>query len=146
MKRLARFVAPGGHLHIYLYRMPEIRWHRGVLRLVSAARQRTVKKAHWLPQALLSACGCPVDRRRPALLLPAACARTRRLANLLPLKTYADYPFMVLVDDQFDRFSAPIVRRFTRAQVQTMLEQGGLEHVVTLPITAGSGTGADPAQ
>jgi hypothetical protein len=52
---------------------------------------------------------------------------------LLTDRTYADYPFGVLVNDQFDRFSAPIERRFTAAQVRAMLEVAGLEDVVVLP-------------
>ena len=49
------------------------------------------------------------------------------------LKTYADYPFAVLVNDQFDRFSAPLENRYTRAEVTAMLEQAGLEAVDVMP-------------
>jgi len=51
--------------------------------------------------------------------------RARPLAEALPLKTYADYPFAVLVNDQFDRFSAPLERRYRREEVQAMLAGGG---------------------
>jgi hypothetical protein len=58
--------------------------------------------------------------------------RLRRLAEAFPLKTYADYPFGVLVNDQFDRLSAPLERRYTRADVHAMLEEAGLSDVQVL--------------
>jgi hypothetical protein len=51
----------------------------------------------------------------------------------------------VLVNDQFDRFSAPVEQRFTRAQVQDMLEGAGLEDVVTLPNHGCLGDGRKPS-
>jgi hypothetical protein len=43
------------------------------------------------------------------------------------MKQYAAYPFRVCVNDQFDRFSAPIENRYTRAEVLSWLERAGLE-------------------
>ena len=51
----------------------------------------------------------------------------------MPLKTYADYPFSVLVNDQFDRFSAPLERRYTADEVRGALTAAGLEDLVVLP-------------
>jgi len=59
--------------------------------------------------------------------------RSRALAAGLPLKTYADYPFAVLVNDQFDRFSAPLERRFTADEVRRALSDADLEDVIVLP-------------
>jgi hypothetical protein len=138
---------PGGHLHVYLYWVPERGWHRAVLRFVSAARRVTVRTPHPLLHALcypLSA-GlwlCCVEPYR----LMRARPRTARLAAGLPLKVYADYPFAVLVNDQFDRFSAPIEQRFTRPQVQAMLEGAGLEEVVVMPNHGWIGDGRMPVE
>ncbi len=131
---LVPFVSPGGHLHVYLYWVPEIRWHRHVLRLVSAARIVTVR----LPYRMLHRlCLALSGGLWVAVVLPYRAMRNRttagRLASALPLKTYADYPFAVLVNDQFDRFSAPIEQRFTEPRVKTMLARAGLEDVVTIP-------------
>jgi hypothetical protein len=60
--------------------------------------------------------------------VPAA----RRLAEELPLKTYADYPFGVLVNDQFDRFSAPIEHRFDEDQARALLANAGCVDVTSL--------------
>jgi len=130
---LVPFVAPGGYLHVYLYWVPEVGWHRSVLRFVTAARRVTVG----LPHPLLHALCYPLAAAlRLGVVVPYRCLRTRPraawLAQGLPLKTYADYPFGVLVNDQFDRFSAPIEQRFTSAQVRVMLERAGLQEVVTI--------------
>ena len=131
---LVPFVSVGGHLHVYLYWLPALRWHREVLRLLTAARRVTVK----LPYRVLHELCYPLSA---ALWLGAVAPRrflrsrprAAWLTNALPLKAYAEYPFGVLVNDQFDRFSAPIEQRFTRAQVHVMLERAGLDRVVTVP-------------
>ena len=66
---------------------------------------------------------------------------TRGLAESLPLKQYASYPFSVCVNDQFDRFSAPIERRYTRAQVRGWFERAGMEEVAVRPHYGWVGTG-----
>jgi SAM-dependent methyltransferase/GT2 family glycosyltransferase/uncharacterized protein YbaR (Trm112 family) len=134
LRKLVPLLSLGGHLHVYLYWVPEYRWHRQVLRLVTAAREMTVR----LPYRLLHRLCYPLAGALwITVVLPQRLMRahpiTRRLANGLPLKTYADYPFVVLVNDQFDRFSAPIEQRFTRAKVRVMLERAGLDEVVVLP-------------
>jgi glycosyltransferase involved in cell wall biosynthesis/SAM-dependent methyltransferase/uncharacterized protein YbaR (Trm112 family) len=134
LKWLVPFVKPGGWLHVYLYWVPRLSWHRAVLRLVAAVRRVTVRMPFWLLRQL---CYPLSAMLWVGVVLPYRALRaypqTAGLARLLPLKTYADYPFTVLVNDQFDRFSAPIEQRFSRAQVQVMLERAGLEQVTTLP-------------
>ena len=99
---------PGARLPLLVAGAPLL--HRRVLRGVSAApRHRGCPTGppcgsyRW-PRLLFAASSLPYRAlRRPS---PA-----RRIARALPLKAYADYPFGVLVNDQFDRFSAPIERR-----------------------------------
>jgi SAM-dependent methyltransferase len=145
LSSLVRYVRPGGHLHVYLYWVPEIRWHRPLLKLVAQARRATVR----LPYGVVHRLSYPLAAGLWAgLVLPHRFLRshplTSRVANTLPLKTYADYPFAVLVNDQFDRFSALIEQRFSRAQVQVMLERAGLEQVVTVPNNGWLGDGRRP--
>lgn len=134
LRSITRYAKCGGHVHVYLYWVPEQAWHRRVLRAVTALRRVTVR----LPHPVLHALCYPLA----AVLLVTAVApyralrkhpRAARLAAALPLKTYADYPFSVLVNDQFDRFSAPLERRFTAAEVRGAMEAAGLEDVVVLP-------------
>ena len=53
----------------------------------------------------------------------------RETARRFPLAAYRDYPFIVCVNDQFDRFSAPIERRYTEDEVRAWLVRERLEDV-----------------
>jgi SAM-dependent methyltransferase len=146
LRSIARYARPGGHVHIYLYWVPEQAWHRRVLRAVDAVRRLTVR----LPHRVLHALCYPLAALLAlAFVLPYRALRrwprAARLAAALPLKTYADYPFSVLVNDQFDRFSAPLERRFTAAEVRAAMESAGLEDVVVLPNHGWVADGRRPA-
>ena len=46
-----------------------------------------------------------------------------------PLFVYSKYPLNVLYNDQFDRFSAPIEKRYDADEVRDLLESAGLTDV-----------------
>ena len=146
---ITRYVRRGGHVHFYLYWIPAHRWHRVVLRAVTAARRITVRLPHRLLHALCYPLAALLEL---AFVAPYRFLRQRpwgrRLAKKLPLKAYADYPFAVLVNDQFDRFSAPIERRFTREEVVSMLRANRLRDIVVVPnngwVADGIAVPADP--
>jgi len=58
---------------------------------------------------------------------------TRALADKMPLRVYADYPVRVIVNDQFDRFSAPIENRYRRDEVEGWLARAQLEQIDIRP-------------
>ena len=128
LRTVARYARIGGHVHVYVYWRPERRWHRAVLGLVAAARRLTVRLPHRVLHLLCYplAVGLEVAFVAPYRTLRHR-PRSRRLAAALPLKTYADYPFSVLVNDQFDRFSAPLERRYAAEEVQAALSAAGLQ-------------------
>ncbi len=146
LRGLVRMVRPGGRLHVYLYWQPPVRWHRTVLRAVTAARRLTTR----LPHSVLHVLCYPLAAllfviavlpHRLGMRLPAL----ERLTNQLPLRTYADYPFGVLVNDQFDRLSAPIEHRYTQDEVHAILERAGLDEIVVLPNAGWVADGVRPA-
>lgn len=131
---IARYARPGGHVHVYLYWVPEQPWHRRVLAVVTAVRRVTVR----LPHRVLHALCYPLAVALKVVFVTPFRAlrhrpRGRGVAAALPLKTYADYPFSVLVNDQFDRFSAPLERRYAAGEVRDVLAAAGLEDIVVLP-------------
>ncbi|MFN2613021.1 MAG: methyltransferase domain-containing protein [Solirubrobacterales bacterium] len=131
---VARFARDGAHVHVYLYWVPARSWHRGLLAAVRAARRITIR----LPHPVLHAACYPLAVVLQAIFVGPYRAlrrrpRGRRFAAALPLKTYADYPFSVLVNDQFDRFSAPLERRYTNDEVREAMLLAGLEEIVVLP-------------
>jgi len=146
LRAIVPFTRGGGHVHIYLYWIPERSGQRRMLRAVTAVRRLTVHMDHRLlhilcypvAASLLIGFVLPhrLGRRRP---------RMRRVTDALPLKIYADYPFAVLVNDQFDRFSAPLERRYTRDEVNGMLVRAGLEDIQVLPNAGWVADGRRPA-
>jgi len=128
-RNLLRFLKPGGDVQIYLYWKPERRPIKTILlSVVSAARQFTTRLPHTAVYALayptaLAAFLFFVWPYRVMKLVPFLS----QLAEELPMKQYASFPFRVCVNDQLDRFSAPIENRYTRADVQNWLTSASLE-------------------
>jgi SAM-dependent methyltransferase/uncharacterized protein YbaR (Trm112 family) len=127
-QNLRRFLKPGGEIQIYLYwKGKGQRIKRVLLLAITAARWVTTR----LPPSVVYALAFPAA---PAAFLffvwPYKLLRKvglRALASRIPMKQYACFPFRVCVNDQFDRFSAPIENRYTREEVAGWLERAGLE-------------------
>jgi SAM-dependent methyltransferase/uncharacterized protein YbaR (Trm112 family) len=147
-RNLLRYLKPGGEVRIYLYWQAEGQpLKRALLAATSALRCLTVRLPYWAVYALA---------------YPAAVAAfavfvwpyrlLRRIPGLSPLaerivmRQYGGYPFRVCVNDQFDRLSAPIENRYTKAQVVAWLERGGLEDVRVIPNFGWVASGRKPSK
>jgi SAM-dependent methyltransferase len=133
-QNLLRYLKPGGEIQIYLYWSAEGQpLKRAMLTAVAAGRWITTR----LPHSIVYGIAFPASvlaflmfvwpyqilRRIPGL---------RRLAEKLPMKQYARFPFRVCVNDQFDRLSAPIENRYPRQEVENWLKRAGLENAQVL--------------
>jgi SAM-dependent methyltransferase len=127
VRALVASVKPGGRLRVYLY------WKRhgrtgALLRLVNAARPVTTR----LPFRLLRwLCWMLSVVLWLAVILPyrlLVSAGVRGMADW-PLFVYTKYPFRILYNDQFDRFSAPLEKRYDPEEVAALLESAGLRAV-----------------
>jgi ubiquinone/menaquinone biosynthesis C-methylase UbiE len=146
LRSLARLVRPGGYIHVYVYWIPAHGWHHSLLGLVTAARRLTTR----MPRPLLRALSYPIAAALYGVfVLPYRLSRRvpwlERVAAGFPLKAYADYPFGVCVNDQYDRFSAPIEWRFTADEAEAMLRDAGFADVVVLANNGWIGSGRRPA-
>lgn len=142
---LLKHVKPKGWIHLYLYWKPEGQpFKRLLLAGVTAIRRITTRIPHRLlyglsyPAAAIAFAGFVWPYR----LLSAA--GLSRIAERLPMKQYAQYPFRVCVNDQFDRFSAPIEYRYTRREVTEWFERAGLEKISVAPNFGWVATGRRP--
>jgi len=132
---LLRFVKPGGEFRMFLYWAPEGEpFKRLLLKAVSALRMVTVRTPHTLlyPFSYLAASvvwTCFVWPYRVSARIPMLSG----LADRLPLRQYSRYPFRTCVNDQFDRFSAPLEKRYSRMQVEQFLKSAGLEELNVFP-------------
>lgn len=126
---LLRYLKPGGEVQIYLYWKPEKQPVKAFLLAGVAAMRRMTTR---LPHGVIHALSFPFAVGAFAFFVwPYRILRKipqlRGLAERLPMKQYASFPFRVCVNDQLDRFSAPIENRYTRADVQDWLRRAGLE-------------------
>lgn len=128
-RKLVALVRPGGRILVYVYHALEGEpIKQAILRAVTAVRRVTVRMPHraLLPATTALGWALYAGVVTPYKLL-SRFAATRALADKMPLRIYADYPVRVIVNDQFDRFSAPIENRYRRDEVEGWLARAGLE-------------------
>jgi SAM-dependent methyltransferase/uncharacterized protein YbaR (Trm112 family) len=134
-RSLLKLLRRGGVINIYLYwnLEGEAAWRRALLRAVTGARQITTRMPHTLLKKVswAVAAGFEAAFVTPARIL-GHFQLTRSLADRVPLGHYRKYSFRVLYTDQFDRFSAPIENRYSRAEVAGWFERAGFEDVMIL--------------
>lgn len=144
---LLRFLKPEGQIQVFLYWRPEAQpIKRALLSVVELGRKITTR----LPLPIVHALSFPAAAAAfiffvwPYRLLSKFDA-LKPVAERLPMKQYAAYTFRVCVNDQFDRFSAPIENRYTKQQVRDWLTRAKLEDVSVLPGYGWVGSGRKPA-
>jgi SAM-dependent methyltransferase/uncharacterized protein YbaR (Trm112 family) len=145
-RKLLSYLKPGGEIQIYLYWQPEGQpIKRGLLSIISGLRQITTR----LPLPLTYALAFPAAVAAYGLFVwPYRLLRkVPTLANWaekIPMKQYSQFPFRVCINDQLDRFSAPIENRYTRRQVEDWLTYAGLENTGVYTNYGWVGTGRKP--
>lgn len=145
-QNLLRYLKPGGEIQIYLYWQAERRPIKSLLLgVVNFMRNLTTRMPHWAVHALAypSAAAAFLFFVWPYRLMQLVPALRPAAANM-PMKQYAVLPFRVCVNDQLDRFSAPIENRYTRSEVETWLTSAGLKQSQVIPNFGWLGTGQKP--
>ena len=143
IRGLVQKLKPGGQMRIYLY-WKRSGWTGVMLQAVTLARTITTR----LPFGLLKAL-C----RALSVALSGAVIWPYRLLTKLgvrrhqawPLFVYTKYPFQVLYNDQFDRFSAPLEKRYSADEARRVLEEAGLIGVTVVPRFGWIAHGRKPA-
>lgn len=59
-----------------------------------------------------------------------ALFRDKSIHHKIPLSYYADKSFKVIRNDALDRFGTPLEQRFSKIQIQEMMESAGLSNIV----------------
>ena len=145
-QNLLRYLKPEGEIQIYLYWSPEGQpIKRVLLAIMSATRRITTRLPHQAVYGLafpaaLAAFTFFVWPYRLLKKVPGL----KGLAEKMPMKQYAAFPFRVCVNDQLDRFSAPIENRYTRKQVEEWLRHGNLQDSQVAPSYGWVATGRKP--
>ncbi|GAC1362772.1 MAG: hypothetical protein NVSMB32_03540 [Actinomycetota bacterium] len=123
---LARHLAPGGLMLLYLYSRPEAQGLRSIgLSAATALRKATVH----VPHRPLRWASAPIAAALYAsLVVPGRLGMRlgmRRLGSL-PLATYRGKPVRSLWLDTFERLSAPIEHRYTLDELQVWFAAAGV--------------------
>jgi SAM-dependent methyltransferase len=127
---LVRKLKIGGRLRIYLY-WKRAGWQGALLAAVGQFRRFTTRMPHIVVRA---ACLILSLVLYAVLIIPYRLLSTlgARFHQEWPLFVYTKYPFNVLYNDQFDRFSAPLEKRYSPEEVAEMLNSAGLRNVRVL--------------
>jgi SAM-dependent methyltransferase len=131
LARLTPKLKPGGHLLLYLYYALDGRG--GVYRALFAVSGVFRKVISALPGGLKR---IVCDAIAFTVYVPArSLARMARAAGVrgwqrLPLSYYHDKSLLVLRNDALDRFGTPLEQRFTKAEIQRMMQDAGLVDMV----------------
>jgi SAM-dependent methyltransferase len=143
LQGLVAKLRPGGRLRIYLY-WKKHGWKGRLLALATAARHVTTRMPF---PALRAVCRVLSVGLVGGVVLPyrALSAAGVRGLDDWPLFVYSKYPFNVLYNDQFDRFSAPIEKRYDPEDVRNLLEAAGLRNVTVRPCFGWIADGIKPA-
>jgi SAM-dependent methyltransferase/uncharacterized protein YbaR (Trm112 family) len=144
---LLSFVKPGGEFRMFLYWRPDDeRFKVLLLKVATALRIVTVRMPHRLlyPLAYIAAFLVWASFVLPYRLF-SLIPRLAGLADQMPLRQYSRYRFRTCVNDQFDRFSAPLERRYTRGEVEELLGLAGLEEQNVFPNFGWVAYGRKPA-
>lgn len=128
-----RVLRPGAPFLVYLYYAFDGRpgWYRAVWRLSDLVRRGICRSGPRVRLAATRAIAAVVY-----LPVARACRLLERLGvevDGIPLSAYRDQPLYVMRTDALDRFGTPVEHRFTRDQIECLLEQAGFTDVQFAP-------------
>lgn len=125
-----RKIKPGGPFLLYLYYDFENRprWFRMLWRMSDASRRLLSR----LPFAMRSSlCDLiAVTVYLPLARLSAGLEKLGKDVSQFPLSAYRSRSFYSMRTDALDRFGTRLEKRFSRAEMQAVMERAGLERIV----------------
>jgi SAM-dependent methyltransferase len=129
IRSCVRLLKPGAPLLLYLYYAFDQRsWWFKLLWRLSDVLRRLIWRLPSSPKRLVTdviALGVYLPLAKAALL----CERLGVKVDGWPLSYYRHHSMYTMRTDSRDRFGTPLEQRFTRAQIQSMMEAAGLERI-----------------
>jgi len=120
---------PGAPLLLYLYYALDNQpvWYRTLWKASDFLRRRIAglpfRQKYWISQVLAASVYYPLARTARVL------ARIGLSVHSFPLSAYRDLSFYAMRTDALDRFGTKLEKRFSRQQIQEMMEAAGLQDV-----------------
>ncbi|MEI6790077.1 MAG: class I SAM-dependent methyltransferase [Myxococcaceae bacterium] len=124
IRRCVEKLKPGGWFLVYLYYNLDNRSyvHGFLLKLVTFFR----KGISNLPKPIKEAV---CELIAATIYWPLASLSRLLSTDVIPLSAYRNASFKVMRNDALDRFGTPLEQRFSRIQIQAMLERAGLSNI-----------------
>lgn len=135
MKDCVKKVKPGGHFYCYLYYNLE-------------GQSKLFKLLFWLSDLIRKAvCRLPAGLKKIVCDILAVIIYMpfvlwvrflvliglRPLAKKMPLSAYNNKSFFIIRNDALDRFGTKLEQRFSKKQVETMMQNCGLQEILVSP-------------
>lgn len=129
-KKLVEKLNNNGNILVYVYHsFSKKSFNFYLLSITNFFRNITTK----LPHKLLFALCYPIAFLSSLILVwPYKFFFKKIVKNNWPLGAYADYSFFVMLNDTFDRFSAPIENRYSKEQVLGWFNRASLKDIKIL--------------
>lgn len=129
IRAAAAKLKPGAPLLLYLYYAFDNRprWYLLLWRMSELIRSIVSRLPHTLRRAVSETIAMLVYW--PLAKLAAAGRRAGKDITSWPLAFYADKSFYVMRTDAYDRFCTRLEQRFTRAEIERMMRDAGLERI-----------------
>lgn len=129
VRDIGQKLKPGAPFLIYLYYRFDNRplWFRGMWKCSDWIRKGISRSPVWIrsPASFAIAAGLYWPLARLAKFLD----RLDLLPPSFPLAFYRNLSFYIMRNDALDRFGTPIEKRFTKMEMETLLQQSGFEKV-----------------
>jgi ubiquinone/menaquinone biosynthesis C-methylase UbiE len=124
-----RKLKPGAPFLLYLYYAFDNRprWFRTLWKVSDLVRRAISRSPHWFKSAFAETAAALVYF--PLARLAAWRERRGHSVDNWPLAAYRHRTFYVMRNDALDRFGTRLEKRFTRAQIETMMRAAGLEQI-----------------
>ena len=135
MKDCVKKVKKGGHFYCYLYyNMDNKGFLFRYLFFISDLFRKVVSR---MPAGLKRVC---CDMMAVFFYMPFILTSRflnliglKKLAKRIPLSDYANKSFFIIRNDTLDRFGTKLEQRFSRKQVEELMQNSGLDNIVISP-------------
>jgi SAM-dependent methyltransferase len=135
IKSCVKMIRPGGYFLVYLYYSLDNRgWiFKTIFRLVNLIRSIVSKLPHRMKNLVCDFIALFIYLPMATLAKFTEQVAGSTMAKKLPLNYYRNTRFQIMRNDALDRFGTPLEQRFSKAEIQSMMEKAGLTDIKFSP-------------